>query len=112
MGDASALPQVRPVASYNTKGSRLTCVFLADGKKGEIGGEKKPLKSEGGEAEAEDGVKVDDEESEEEDDDEEDGEDMYDQGSDGEEDDEGVDGVDVEFEDEEEEEMEEEGEEV
>ncbi|KAI9635994.1 WD40-repeat-containing domain protein [Dioszegia hungarica] len=92
MGDASALPQVRPVASYNTKGSRLTCVFLADGKKGEIGGEKKP-------------------DSEEEDDDEEDGEDMYDQGSDGEEDDEGLDGVNVEFEDEEEEEMEEEGEE-
>lgn len=113
-----ATPTVSPVASYDTKGSRLTCVFLADGKKAQMGGSRPAggqgtAKNEDVEGEGAMGEAIDDadedEEDEEDDEDEDDGEDMYDQGSEaGSGDEEGLDGVDVEFEDDEDEEEEEE----
>lgn len=76
--------KVEPVASYDTKGTRLTCVYLADGQDG--------TKE----------IKVKEEEVSESEDE---GEDIYgsEQASDDDDDD---DGMEVEFEDEEEEEIE------
>ncbi|WVW81513.1 hypothetical protein I302_103507 [Kwoniella bestiolae CBS 10118] len=95
---------IDPIASYDTKGSRLTCVTLADGQ--DLFKKLTKQKSSGG-APAKAGQKneSEDEDSEEE---EEEDEDMYEsgEGDDGEEEEE----VAVEFEDEEEEEDEEEGE--
>lgn len=73
--------KVEPVASYDTKGTRLTCVYLADGQDGT----KEPKIKEEEISESED-----------------EGEDIYgsEQASDDDEDD---DGMEVEFEDEEEE---------
>lgn len=116
--NGDGLPQVSPVAAYDTKGSRLTCVFLTDGKKTQmttaIGGVDEVSKSEAGtktEGES-NGMDLEDEDDEDDDDEDEEGEDMYDQGSEDESGDEdNLDGVEVEFEDEEEEEGEEEEEE-
>lgn len=76
--------KVEPVASYDTKGTRLTCVYLADGQDGSKE------------------IKVKEEEVSESEDE---GEDIYgsEQASDDDDDD---DGMEVEFEDEEEEEIE------
>jgi protein MAK11 len=89
------------VASYDTKGSRLTCVFLADGR-AKKGGVAVPEENEGSIA----GDSEEEDEDEDEGDEEED-EDIY--GSAGEEEVE-ADEMAVEFEDEEEEEGEEEDE--
>ncbi|WWC85548.1 uncharacterized protein L201_000412 [Kwoniella dendrophila CBS 6074] len=92
---------VEAVASYNTKGSRLTCVYLADG---QVVGKKQSIQKKDATPASNDAEDIDDDEEDNEDDDE---EGMYESGEDdGEEDEE----MAVEFEDEEEEEDEEEGE--
>lgn len=124
-GGGDEQPQLRPVGSYDTKGSRLTCVFLAEGRakangkvksqgpmghSGAVGnGKQVKLEDVRKEEVSEELEGSDDEEDEAGDDDEEEDEDMYeqDEGSEGE----GEDGVEVEFEDEEEDEEEEEEEE-
>lgn len=104
---AAASEEQEPVASYDTKGSRLTCVSIAEG--GAPLRKSKKAAASGKEAkEGPSGARFDVSDEEESEDDEGD-EDMYDVASDEEGSDE-VDGVDVEFEDEEEEEDEEEGE--
>lgn len=118
-GPAGAGNAQKPVAGYDTKGSRLTCCFLADGRKGGVvaarqSGPVSQGKASAGGAEGKgkggvsfaaptDEEEEDDGEGESENEDEE-GEDMYEQ--DGGEDSEGdeQDGMDVEFEDDEEEE--------
>ncbi|KAI0322778.1 WD40-repeat-containing domain protein [Amylostereum chailletii] len=80
--DISALPalssdpkqaEIEPVAKYNTKGTRLTCVTLADGDAdagGEIAGKRKRAEDEGddGDGEWESNVEDDDADSEEDED--------------------------------------------
>ncbi|WVQ64545.1 uncharacterized protein L199_002712 [Kwoniella botswanensis] len=91
---------IEPIASYNTKGSRLTCVTLADGQ--DLSKKLAKQRSNGGTPAKT--TRVDDEEeedSEDDEDDDEEEEDIYESGEDdGEEDEE----MAVEFEDEEEEE--------
>lgn len=77
--------KVEPVASYDTKGTRLTCVYLADGQDG--------TKE----------IKVKEEEVSESEDE---GEDIYGSEQASDDDDDDDDGMEVEFEDEEEEEIE------
>ena len=107
----------KPVAGYDTKGSRLTCCFLADGKRGgavvPVDTVKSATQGQAAQGDAKSGSGVtfmqpeQDEESEEEDDDEFDEEaeerrNMYEQDEDDESEDEEDDGMEVEFEDEEE----------
>lgn len=113
----------KAIGVYDTKGSRLTCVFLADGKKAgavvgraqgqaraQPQGQKREITLDGAADKKERGVgfveKVEDEEeSGDDDEDDEEAEDIYEQGDDaGEDDDDEDDEMDVEFEDEEEEE--------
>lgn len=95
-----------PVASYNTKGSRLTCVFLADGKKAGVAPRfaptLAPAPSAGGVTFAEPAEEEDEEDEDEED--EEEDEDMYEQDGGDDDEEEEEDGVEVEFEDEDEDE--------
>lgn len=89
-----------PIASYDTKGSRLTCVFLAEGRKEQA----KAITNGKGPAPDNAGVTFEDHDASDED--EEDGDaEMYDSAEEDEEED-GEDGVEVEFEDDEEEEAE------
>lgn len=119
----------KPVASYDTKGSRLTCCFLADGRKGGVvgvgaaaaaGAGRTGGKRVGGDSGAKGGVKFAQEmggeeevqeEEEEEDEDDEEGADMYEQDDEEDASEADEDGMDVEFEDEDEEEEEDEDEE-
>lgn len=102
--------QAEPVGRYNTKGSRLTCVFLADGQKQTTASAAARVASNGrSKDEGKQAVQfgqaasaASDEEGEEEEEAGDEG--MYDSAQ--EEDDEEDDGVEVEFEDEEEEEEE------
>ncbi|KAL7418950.1 transcription initiation at TATA-containing promoter protein [Cryptotrichosporon argae] len=101
---------VEPIAAYDTKGSRLTCVFLADGGvKGPAGVKaKKEVEVREGRAMFEVDAAAGEEDEDEDEEDEDEGADMYESGSGDEEGDE--DGMEVEIEGEEEEEDEEEGE--
>ncbi|ORX33564.1 WD40-repeat-containing domain protein [Kockovaella imperatae] len=87
-----------PVASHDTKGTRLTCVFLAEGRKGATGLGESEVKQNIGPDEDED----DDDDGEEE---EEEEEDMYDQASDDDQEEEEEDGIEVELEEEEDEDV-------
>lgn len=114
--DLGAIPtsereEHKPVAIYNTKGTRLTCVFIATGGAPRRKGKKAAPAAEKKEVGARFEVDDEDDEGEEDEDDEEDDEqaDLY-GGSASEEEDEGEDGMEVEFEDEEEDEEEEEDE--
>lgn len=112
--DLGAIPtseseEHKPVASYNTKGTRLTCVFLATGgaprRKGVAASAASAEKKQEGARFAMEAAGSDDEDDDDEEEEDENA-DMYDNsGSDEEED-----GMEVEFEDEEEEEEEDEGE--
>ncbi|KAK6904938.1 hypothetical protein I203_105757 [Kwoniella mangroviensis CBS 8507] len=94
---------IEPIASYNTKGSRLTCVTLADGQ--DLSKKLAKQRSNGGAPAKTTQVEDAEEEDSEDDEDDDEEEDIYESGEDdGEEDEE----MAVEFEDEEEEEEEEE----
>ncbi|ORY31924.1 hypothetical protein BCR39DRAFT_479450 [Naematelia encephala] len=99
--------RVEPAASYDTKGSRLTCVFLADGQHASETNIATVTGLNGNGKDASAQSEVEDDEDEE-DEDMEVGGDLYDSAV--EKDDDEEDGVEVEFEDEEEEEEEEEAE--
>jgi protein MAK11 len=100
--------ELGPAASYDTKGTRLTCVFLADGglQKPEDDGQGQGMNA--GDKRKSVAMEADDGEDDDSEDEEEEGADIYDQGSGDEEEEE--DGVEVEFEDEDEDEEEEEDE--
>lgn len=104
-----------PAASHDTKGSRLTCVFLADGQKEKMGAAgpaqarsngSGTMKGDGPNTIGIEGASGDVAEESDEDESDEDAE-MYDSAAEGDDDGDDGDEVEVEFEDEEEDELEE-----